>query len=458
MIDTLKLGIPLTQKQFDRIHEMVFSANRPQWALFYPGTGELQFRRVSGLLTADQESFHREIRWDISPKYRAGETYLVVELSVPKFWYGHNIHLLYDFVAALSRLKRLLENQFNLRAKSRLPDLLKWEVYRVDCCYAWRVPSQAIAQQLLDSLKHIHFPHKRPVIYPTSIVFVGTTYSLKFYLKWSEFRNHDLKALIKTNAPLEWVNYLEAKAEGVIRAEATLRAKYLRRNSIYTVADLTRPLVEMEFEKDAYPEGCNLELVIDAIVSYHMTELDLDSPFDVLEVVRDGQRLNAPEGFEMWISDPRINNGETFTYNHTGEGFVVRKRDNPTAILQYLLEKFLGENRGMQHVDEVRAKLMEVYKPVKAARLVSIWLYVQKFGTTDTKNAFGKRSYYYAKAEMKKAGVSLIEPPKNVLRMERDFWQSFQLEIPSPYATNHYDDFRDGDNLLNFIPKVSGDS
>lgn len=456
MIDTLKLGIPLTQKQFERIHGIAFSANRPQWALFYPDTGELRLRRVSGLLNADQESFHREIRWDVSPTYRAGEAFLIVELSLPKFWYGHNIHLLYDFVAALERLKNLLDNQFNLKTSGRLPKVWKWEVYRVDCCYAWRVPSQAIAQQLLDSLKHIHFPRKRPIIYPTAILFAGTTYSLKFYLKLPEFKTHDLKALIKANAPLEWVNHLESKAEGVMRCEATLRRKYLDRQNIRTVADLTRPLVQMEFEKDAYPEDCNLGLVIDAIVGYQTSELDLDSSFDLWEVIQDGQRLNAPEGYEIWVADPRINNGETFTYRHTGAGFLVRKRDNPTAILEYLLEKFLGENRGMQHVDEVEAKLMEAYKPVKAARLVSMWLYVQRFGTQKAKEVFGHNSYYVAKRDMKKAGVSLVEPPKNVIRMERDFWQSFQLEIPSPHATNHHDDFRESDNLLNFIPKASG--
>jgi hypothetical protein len=103
----------------------------------------------------------------------------------------------------------------------------------------------------------------------------------------------------------------------------------------------------------------------------------------------------------------------------------------------------------MQTVDEVEAKLASVYKPVKATRLTGLWLYVQKFGTAKAKATLGDRPYYRAKADLKKAGVSLVEPPSNVIHVDRDFFQNFRFEVPSRFVTNRVDNFRNSENLLN---------
>ena len=138
---------------------------------------------------------------------------------------------------------------------------------------------------------------------------------------------------------------------------------------------------------------------------------------------------------------------------------AFKNRDNPTAIIQFLLAKFIGENAGMQKVDEIESKLMEVYKPVKAARLMSFWLYIQRFGSAKAKEAFGHNSYYVSKRELKQAGVSLIEPPSgnNVTVIDRDFMRDFRLEVPSQFATNKVDDFRNSGNLLNLVPRLTGE-
>jgi hypothetical protein len=59
---------------------------------------------------------------------------------------------------------------------------------------------------------------------------------------------------------------------------------------------------------------------------------------------------------------------------------------------------------------------------------------------------------------MKKAGVTLIEPPnaKTITVIESDFFQNFNLEVPSEHVTNKVDDFRNGSNVLNFVPRMSG--
>lgn len=246
MIDTIKVGIPLSESQLNKLLELVASVNQWQWVQYHPQSGDLRFLRLRGIAEADQNSFHRNIHWDIPDRYRTDDTFLTVELSLPKFTYGHNIHLLYGWIDALKDLKK----QFEKELHCRFPDVLEWRVRRVDSCYTWRCPSQLTAQNLLDSLKRLRYPRKEPTIRPESIFFKGNTYSLKIYLKLPEFKVHDMKELIKGKANLEWVNHLENLATGVIRIEATLRQKYLERKNIKTIADLVKPITWVEWQLD----------------------------------------------------------------------------------------------------------------------------------------------------------------------------------------------------------------
>jgi hypothetical protein len=461
MLDTIKLGIPLTQKQHEKIQAIAYQSELRQWVLLIPITGELWFRKITGLAEADQDSFHREIRWDIPATYHPrrsklvkgefveiDETFLTVELSLPKFLYGHNIHLLYNFTVAIARLKELLEKQFSLKTRAKFVDIGYWQVWRVDCCYAWRTPDQKIAQQVLDSLKHLHYPRKKPIIYPTSIVFVGRTYSIKFYLKLPEFKAHDLKALLKAKASLEWVNHLEQKADGVLRYEATLRRQYLEKQDIRTVADLMRPLVQVELDPHLLSSGQNPDLIIDAIMAQNSEEFEVNSEEQWLESLQDGKRFTMVEGGVTYQSSPE----GTQEYQHQAGGMTVRRRDNPTEILKYFLDKFIGEH-GMQQVDEVEAKLRAAYQDRRAGRLLGTWLCIQKLGVAKAKEIFGKDAYYRDYRDMKKAGVSLIEAENTVVTLKSDFFKNFKLQVPSNHSTNTFDDYGDHDNVLNFVPK-----
>ena len=450
MIDTLRLRIPVTRTQFKRIQEIGFAADRDQLGFFSPKTGEIKLKRVEGLFKTDQNSFHREIRWELSPEYhlplerldetgevvKVDRTFLTVELSLPKLWYGHNIHLLYNFRDVIAYLKQLLERQFNL-VRCRLVNLDNWQVSRVDCCYAWRLPTQQMAQQVLESLKRLHYPRKKPHIHDSSITFAGATYTVKFYLKLPEFRNHDMKALIKQKASLDWVNHLEEKAVGILRYEATLRPKYLRRAGIQTVDDLVKPATYVEWDQESQREGFNPFAAMLAIMSYKMQVLGVQGSTSL----ENGQKYEAPSG-------TRIEREDGLFYVHLGGGFTYFRKDKPIAVLQYFLTKFLGDEP-MCTVDQVLLKLEATYKPVKAARLVGFWLYIQKLGTKSAKEKFGHDSYYRSKADLRKAGVSLVEPPACVTPINRDFLQAFKLEVPSDHVTNRVDDFRDSDNLLN---------
>ena len=435
MLDTLKFAIPLTDKQHDRILSVVFESNREQWALFSPTTGEFSFRRMLGLAEMDSESFHREIRWDIPGRYIPDDTYLVVEFSLPKFWYGHNVSLLHDPIRPLNHFKQLVEKQLRL-TRLKLPPVESWLLRRADLCYAWQCPNQTVAQIVLDNLKHLHYPRKQPHIYDTGILFKARTYSVKFYLKHPEFRRHDLKHLVDSGASLEWVNYVEQKAEGILRYEATLRANYLRQRKIKTITDLLKTSFtasKFRFHTDDIELKTVEEQMsfLTAVIQWNLANKKVVADEKGLLHLKDNQVLDSPLG-----------------------SITVIQRTVIQELLQFFLNKFVGD-KGMQLVSEVEAKLEAKFKPIKAARLLSMWLYVQRFGSQKAKEKFGARTYYYAKADMKKADVSLVELDENVIKLSPGFFQEFKPQVPSDYVTNRYDDFRDGDNLLNLRDRKS---
>ncbi len=456
MIDTLKLGIPLSESQYKRIRQIASDCDRWQWVLLNEFSGDLLFRRVSGVAKTDGESFHRELRWDIPNNYEP-DCKLSLEFSVPKYWYGHNIHLLYDFIAALCQLKQSLESQFKLKTRAKLPDVMTWQVFRVDVCYTWRFPTQQACHLYLESLKRLRFPQKKPIIYPTSIMFSGKTYSLKFYEKSPEFKQHDRKEMLKAKTDLAWINHCDDLADGILRIEATLRRQYLKLKGINTVSDLTRTVQGFEWTDGAIPESEEERMLIISLASsLKLKEKGIDRE----QIANGTNKSETPleDGMEFVVPPFEFDLDGTLYKRTEPTTLTFRRQANLVVILQYLLRKFVGDQAGMQTVDQVQLKLMEAYKPVKAARLVSIWLYVQRFSSSEAREIFGRQSFDYSKREMKKAGVTLIEPPnaKTITVIESDFFQNFNLEVPSEHVTNKVDDFRNGSNVLNFVPRMSG--
>lgn len=449
MIDTIKLGISITRNQHRKLERLVADNADWQWVMFNAKAGELRFLRHKGLAKLDQQSFRREIFWDIPEFYEEGNTYLTLELSIPKYWYGHNIHLLYDYIKALNELRKSLQKQLRLK----LPKVDDWQVWRADICYAWRCPSQRISESILDSIKKLHFPRKRPHIYGDSIMFAGTTYSLKFYLKLPEFFAHDCKALLKSNARLDWVNHLEEKADGVLRCEATLRRKYLQRNGIKTVADLTSSTTYFRNDdelKENYPEidrsPCMNTIATICILKYMDTNTDvyienneLKISSQLLAKFNENYEFHAPECNVDFLGQ---------NYHFKGGGFYTIVKPKTVDILTKIITKLIGEHKGMETIDQIEEKLSKLYRNHKVADLVGFWLYVQRKGIKAAKERFNKDKFYRNKRALKEAGVSLVEPVRVIDARDR-FIKEFKIELPSSHVTNKFDDHRDSDNILN---------
>lgn len=443
MLDTLRLAIPLSEGQHSKISRLAFGEDKEQWVLMNPVSGEIRFLRHRGVIDKDGESFHRDIRWDIPHHYYSVGADLTIELSLPKFYYSHNIRLLYDWMQALRILKREMEKHFHIR----LPAIETWTVQRADVCYAWDTPSQKAAQAILDTLKRIHYPRKKPIIYDTSIQFTGATYSLKIYLKHPEFMQHDRKALLKARAKVSWIDRLEKMANGVIRAEATLRTKYLRRKGIKTVADLLEleTSIHWELEENEGMGEFNPHAAMLMVLSYQKEnglDLDRNRILGIETPIEDGMIYKAPP-LKMLF------NGNEFIF--PGGSMILKKEAKPTKYLQYFLGKFLGENRGMDDPGKVKEKLLELYGNAKAMRLLGFWLHVQKFGTEDAKNTYSKLTFYRNKSDLKKAGVSIVETIETTI--DDKFLDNFTLDVPSIYVVNKVDDYPDHESTINLKPE-----
>jgi hypothetical protein len=443
MLDTIKVAIPLTQAQHRRIHRVASQTDTWTWALLNQATGEPLARKFKGLAQTDGESYHREIRFDYPPRW-SHEAKLWVEFSVPKFWYGHNIVMLYDWPAALRHFRDLLITQFELR-RSRFPHIEEWEVHRADACYAYGMPSQQTAQLYLDSLKRLRFPRKQPAVHPHSIFFGGGTYAFKVYLKKPEFLAHDRKELIKQKASYDWIEHLERLAEGVLRVEASMRRKYLTRMGIKTVGDMMGDRTWLEW--DSHYEGVkgfDPGLSIMAIATSTLVELG------VKEINQDSLANGHPliHGHYYHAPDTKLDAG-VICYYHPAGGYTYNRLPILFDRLRTLLHRFLGGVQGMQTVDKVEIALTAHYKPVKVARLVSFWLYVKQFGADKAKASYGNDSYYYNRRQLKAAGVGLVEANQNIIKADPEFFRDFGLEIPSKYAHLKTDEYRNSGNVLN---------
>ena len=449
MLDTIKFGIPLSRSQHKKLSNLVTQNEDWQWVMLNQKTGDLRFVRYKGLFDCDQQSFRRQIYWDISEIYVDDDTYLTVELSLPKYWYGHNIHLLFDWYSAIEELRKQFQRQLNCI----FPSIDNWKVWRADICYAWRCPSQQLAQSLLDSLKKLDFPYKKKVIRDESISFPGSTYSFKFYLKYPEFKAHDRKALLQDNARLEWIEYLEKKADGVIRCEATLRRKYLKRKDINTIADLNRKNQHILFSDETIENYPDIEenpmsqaLVLSSVLNYlGHTE----------NWISFGDRVNFRNNLldehngEYSFQAPEHYYGEHGPRQHfKGGAFSTFDRPITMDILSDLITKYIGSYKGMNNIETVEEKVIKKYQKCRAATLLGFWSYVQRKGIKKAKDFYGYDSFYRCKADLKKVGVSLVTPPVVINASDR-FFKNFEFTLPNEYGTNQADDYRDHDNLLN---------
>lgn len=490
MIDTLQLGIPLTERQYNKLFSLGACSDIWQPSQTNLFTGDIKLWRVSGTFEAPEPSYHRKIAWSVPPTYDPADACcLKVELSLPKYWWGHNIRLLHDWLGALRELKRDLERSL----KCRFSPVEDWKVWRVDFCYAWNLHSEDNAYAFLESVKRLTYPRQKKTTHKESVQFIGRTYSSKFYLKYPEFRTHDLKVLVKNGVSIEHIESLENMARGVLRFEVTARKQWLQvAHQIYTIGDLARKVLGMELVGD-WPDG-DLEIMhrVNIILAEHFKRIGespitsgtvLREPICESYVIDQGGEPDEVLGIQnmpilyadylssiytvcqpgqvpsSWPDDCSLSEDEedqglsVWRYLCDGtRSIVFCEYDRPTEILNQVLTRFIGVHRGMNTEEQVLGKLCDRYKKNTAANLHGFWLFVKTHGSERAREFFGKDAFNYKRRQLREAGVSLVEAPKASLRSDAELLRNFRLEVPSPYVVNAFDDARNMENLLNRLP------
>lgn len=455
MIDTIKFQIPLTKRQYLRIQADVLEKGREQWAIYRPGLAEpLTILRYKGILESDQPSYRREILWDVPDRFREGDTWLTVELSLPKYHQGHNVYLLYDWEKALRHLGRLLQRE--LVGRSKFPGIEEWRLRRLDLCYAWKLPNEETARAFIDALKRLKYPWKKPVHYPTTASWPGRTFSAKVYAKHPEFRKHDLCRMLKGGASHEFVNWVEERSKGVVRFEITCRSQWLRENDIETVGDITgmTPALEVSPELWRFIESIKGRFPQDGpgCPTWKAT-------FWVMEVafLNYPELLSATKKFEsdgeLMIGFPEMSSpaldedGKPLIVIPAGSirTYLIKK---PLLILKKQLTRLVGDG-DMSIKDKIRERLEAHYQSTKVGRLMGFWHLVQQHGAYEAREIVGDRTFQRNVKDLRDAGVTLLEKTENIVKVDPSFFNTFKMQIPSDDVINDHDSYRDHDNLLN---------
>lgn len=144
---------------------------------------------------------------------------LYAEFSIPKLVYGHNVYLYYP--EQILQLLEGIRTEMSECFKVKFAPVSEWVIHRLDLCYAWKLPSQEIAQALLEALRGYSYPRKKTNHYETSIGYRGKAYSGIFYLKHPEFMDKDFENLHDIDSEL--AEALKTTSQGLLRFEMQLR-------------------------------------------------------------------------------------------------------------------------------------------------------------------------------------------------------------------------------------------
>jgi len=201
MVDTIRLKFNISHLNEEKL-----------LSISYAKSGEIRYKVFKDVIQVGSFSYDLSL-------YVSNNSQLFLEFSVPKFLYGHNLKeaFFHDLIPVLSSIK----SQIDLFCCS--PDIALWEVQRLDLCkyiFSDNCYSDIHLYQILD------YPRKKKYIYDTSVMFVGSSFSSKFYIKEDEFFKHDFKKISKFDISLAYKLLNISKEK--IRFETSYRSKSLK--------------------------------------------------------------------------------------------------------------------------------------------------------------------------------------------------------------------------------------
>ncbi|MDD5721376.1 MAG: phage/plasmid replication protein [Candidatus Pacebacteria bacterium] len=214
MIDTIKFLIPIDNSEvFESIKNQLTRTRRENMK-----TNELKFEYFTEEIEVG--SYERTVRIYLKQDSPKG---VFVEFSLPKQYYDNNVEMIhaYDIEYVLDNFKNDVCQFF----QERIPPIEQWIIYRLDVCYNWTFESEQKCQSIMNFIQRIDFPKKKKYVYDTSVMYKGSAYTIKFYLKGAEFKRHDYKDIFKKD--MDKADLLLNWAEKVLRFEVEFKKGYL---------------------------------------------------------------------------------------------------------------------------------------------------------------------------------------------------------------------------------------
>jgi hypothetical protein len=213
MIDTVKLLIPI--KDLEVLQKLEGNLTRFRKEDLKKGETIYEFHSSNIKLG----SYNRSV----SIKSTKSPLGLFIELSFAKYEKGNNVEMIYphDLLGIAERL----HTELCIHLNDILPPISTWPIYRLDVCYNWLFKSEEEARYAMDFIQRIDYPRKKKYLYASSVMYTGSAYVIKAYLKGEEFLKHDYKELIETDGDRTYE--LQQYAKRIVRFEAGLRRAYL---------------------------------------------------------------------------------------------------------------------------------------------------------------------------------------------------------------------------------------
>lgn len=294
----------------------------------------------------------------------ACDPYLMIEASLHKIFYGHNIYGgPTDFLKSSRAFVGLIEDL--LQVDLPLADI--WYVRRVDWAEVFRLPFAAI-QEFFEGAQTINFPRREAMKFGSnSLYFPGSSTTVKLYHKGPDFTEHDYKRMKMFFS--SW------------------RDQQFPKSSDYYANGLW-----VKRKLEALQRLANKRLRCE--VEIHASKLDYDF----------GKRPLVSEVTEEYLAS-------------------VYDRE-----IGRLMREGKSEMNTVRESRAVKDRLLDVYGETEGSNLFGFFMQLAGFGEEVVKKDFWpsrKRTYYYKRKKLEQAGVSWVGSNVHVIPNEgalpRDF-------------------------------------
>lgn len=183
-------------------------------------TGEYIYSITTGTLEGSYDNKVSIRVMDDTVEYKG--QFVMVEGSINKLLFGNNIegdNRLKDINLCIKLFVEFVENNL----KIVLPDYLDWIIMRVDYSINYKIGEKNLLSWF-EQMNNIYYPRRRVLRFGNeTIMFPGSTTTVKFYDKFKEYKKHDYKIL--KNIDANKADELLFFSKGILRAEVEIKKR-----------------------------------------------------------------------------------------------------------------------------------------------------------------------------------------------------------------------------------------